>query len=74
MDSGSCWGRQGTGKAGGLLFRHSGYLADMEPDQQKVHVTDYTNASRTMLFDIHKLRWDDEILEGWIFQKRCFGK
>lgn len=28
-----------------------------------VHVTDYTNASRTMLFDIHKLKWDEEILE-----------
>ena len=30
---------------------------------RRVHVTDYTNASRTMLFDIHKRRWDDEILE-----------
>ena len=28
-----------------------------------VHVTDYTNASRTMLFNIHTLEWDDEILE-----------
>ena len=28
----------------------------------KVHVTDYTNASRTMLFNIHDLKWDDEIL------------
>ena len=28
----------------------------------KVHATDRTNASRTMLFDIHKLEWDDEIL------------
>lgn len=28
----------------------------------KVFATDYTNASRTMLFDIHKLIWDDEIL------------
>ena len=28
-----------------------------------VHVTDYTNASRTMLFDIHKLEWDQEILD-----------
>lgn len=28
-----------------------------------LHVTDYTNASRTMLFDIHKRCWDDEILE-----------
>lgn len=27
-----------------------------------VHVTDYTNASRTMLFNIHTLEWDDEIL------------
>lgn len=28
-----------------------------------VHVTDYTNASRTMLFDIHNLCWDKEILD-----------
>ena len=28
-----------------------------------IHVTDYTNASRTMLFDIHRRCWDDEILE-----------
>lgn len=29
----------------------------------KVHVTDYSNASRTMLFNIHTLDWDDEILQ-----------
>ena len=28
----------------------------------RVHVTDYTNASRTMLYDIHNLCWDEEIL------------
>lgn len=28
-----------------------------------VHVTDYTNASRTMLFNIHDLAWDEEILK-----------
>lgn len=28
----------------------------------KVHITDYSNASRTMLFNIHKLEWDDDIL------------
>jgi len=28
----------------------------------KVHVTDYSNASRTMLFNIHTLDWDDDIL------------
>ena len=30
----------------------------------KVHVTDYSNASRTMLFNINTLQWDDEILSG----------
>jgi glycerol kinase len=29
----------------------------------KVHVIDYSNASRTMIFNIHKLDWDEEILE-----------
>ena len=30
----------------------------------KAHVTDYTNASRTMIFDIHKLDWDDTLLKA----------
>ena len=29
----------------------------------KIHVTDRTNAARTMLYDIHTLRWDERILE-----------
>lgn len=29
----------------------------------KVHVTDYTNASRTLLYNIHELKWDEELLE-----------
>ena len=29
----------------------------------KVHATDYSNASRTMLFNINTLQWDDEILK-----------
>jgi len=29
----------------------------------KVHVIDYSNASRTMIFNIHQLDWDEEILE-----------
>lgn len=29
----------------------------------RIHITDYTNASRTMLFDIHKLCWDKRLLE-----------
>ena len=27
------------------------------------HVTDYSNAARTMLYNIKELKWDDEILE-----------
>lgn len=30
----------------------------------RVHVTDYSNASRTMLFNIHTLEWDQELLKG----------
>ena len=29
----------------------------------RVHVTDYTNASRTMMFNIHELDWDERMLE-----------
>ncbi len=29
----------------------------------KVHVTDYSNASRTLMYNIHELKWDDELLE-----------
>jgi len=36
-----------------LLFKLSG---------GKVHATDYSNASRTLLYNIHRLDWDDEIL------------
>ena len=30
----------------------------------EVHVTDYSNASRTMLYNIHRLEWDEKLLEG----------
>jgi len=30
--------------------------------KRRIHVTDYSNASRTMLFNIHNLKWDEEIL------------
>lgn len=29
----------------------------------QVHVTDYSNASRTMLYNIHELKWDEELLQ-----------
>lgn len=30
----------------------------------RAHVTDYSNASRTLLFNIHKLEWDEELLDA----------
>lgn len=39
-----------------------------------VHATDYTNASRTMLFDIHNLCWDDEILKRLDIPKAMLPK
>jgi glycerol kinase len=35
----------------------------LTPERGGAHVTDYSNASRTMIFNIHKLDWDDELLE-----------
>lgn len=29
----------------------------------KAHVTDYTNAARTLMFNIHELKWDEELLD-----------
>lgn len=31
----------------------------------QVHATDYTNASRTMLFNIHTMQWDQDLLSVW---------
>ena len=40
----------------------------------KVHVTDYSNASRTMLFNIHTLQWDEEILTRFGIPKSMLPK
>ena len=36
--------------------------SNINPKKFERHVTDYSNASRTMLFNINTLAWDDEIL------------
>ena len=40
----------------------------------KVHVTDYSNASRTLMYNIYDLKWDEEFLDILEFQLRCFQK
>ena len=48
---------------GDLLFGTIDTWIIWKLTEGKVHVTDMTNASRTMLFDINKLRFDDKLLE-----------
>ena len=40
----------------------------------KTHITDYTNASRTMLFNLHTLQWDDKLLEIFDIPKSMLPK
>src|SRR5579859_5995778 len=47
---------------GELLFGNVDTYLIWRLSGRKAHVTDYSNASRTMLFNIHTLDWDDEIL------------
>lgn len=39
-----------------------------------IHATDYTNASRTMMFNIHTLDWDDELLKLFNIPKSMLPK
>lgn len=40
----------------------------------KEHVTDYTNASRTLLFNIHTLNWDDDLLRLFDIPRSMMAK
>lgn len=56
-------GAQERAERGELLFGTINTWLAWKLSAGKIHVTDYTNASRTMLFNIHTLDWDDEILK-----------
>ena len=55
-------GAQERAERGELLFGTIDTWIVWKLTGGKVHVTDYSNASRTMLFNIHDLKWDQEIL------------
>ncbi|RMC47318.1 glycerol kinase GlpK [Lactobacillus sp. ESL0228] len=55
-------GAQKRAEQGDLLFGTIDSWLLWKLTDGTVHVTDYTNASRTMLFNIHDLQWDDDIL------------
>ncbi|MCC8046107.1 MAG: glycerol kinase [Clostridiales bacterium] len=55
-------GAREKAEAGGLLFGTVETWLIWKLTKGRVHVTDYSNASRTMLFNIHTLQWDEDIL------------
>ena len=54
---------------GNLLFGTIDTWLLWNLSQEKAHATDYTNASRTMLYNIHSLQWDDELLKALAIPK-----
>ncbi|MFS7206638.1 glycerol kinase GlpK [Carnobacterium divergens] len=56
-------GARSRAEKGELLFGTIDTWLIWKLTGNQVHVTDYTNASRTMMFNIHDLKWDDELLE-----------
>ena len=55
-------GARRRAKAGKLLFGTIDTWLIWKLTGGRVHVTDYTNASRTMLFNLRELKWDQELL------------
>lgn len=56
-------GAKEQAEKGELLFGTVDTWLIWKLTQGRVHVTDYTNASRTMMFNIHSKQWDDKMLE-----------
>jgi len=50
-------------KRGEILFGNIDTWLIWNLTKGKIHATDYSNASRTMLFNIHKLDWDEELMK-----------
>lgn len=57
-------------EAGDLLFGTMDTWLVWKLTGGKVHVTDYSNASRTLLYNIRELKWDDELL-GYLDVPKC---
>lgn len=56
-------GAREDAERGNLLFGTIDTWLTWNLTKGNVHVTDFSNASRTLLFNIHTLEWDDEILK-----------
>lgn len=56
-------GAREKAEAGKLIFGTVDSWLVWKLTRGEVHITDVTNASRTMLYNIHRLAWDPELLE-----------
>lgn len=57
-------GAREEAEAGNLLFGTVDTWLIWKMTQGRVHVTDYTNASRTMVFNINSMQWDEKLLKA----------
>ncbi len=62
-------GARELAEAGHLLFGTIDTWLIWKLSGGEVHVTDYTNASRTLLYNIHELTWDEQLLEIFTIPK-----
>ena len=67
-------GAQKRAETGDLLFGTIDTWLIWNLTKGKVHATDYSNASRTMLFNINELKWDEDILAELNIPCVCFRK
>ena len=67
-------GARKKAKEGKLLFGTVETWLIWKLTKGKVHITDYSNASRTMMFNIKTLKWDDEILKLLDIPKQMLPK
>jgi glycerol kinase len=67
-------GAQADAFAGNLLFGTIDTWILWNLTEERVHATDYTNASRTMLYNIRELAWDDELLSAFDIPKSMLPK
>ena len=58
-------GARAKAEAGQLAFGTIDSWLVYQLTDRRLHLTDVSNASRTMLFNLHTLDWDDELLAWW---------
>lgn len=67
-------GAQADAFAGNLLFGTIDTWILWNLTEERVHATDYTNASRTMLYNIRELAWDEELLAAFDIPRSMLPK